>query len=231
MDIIRWLVGKPCLRVSSFGTLKHFRPECAPPGATKRCLGGCGAKAGCQYDAEKIYAFQNYGAIGTEYSLAASITDSRTKEGVYQALKEGPYGRCVYYCDNDVVDHQIVNMEFEDGITASFTMCAFTNKFSRDTRLYGTRGDILADMNTNTIKITTFGQPTETINVADFTNDFSGHGGGDNRMLEEFLTYIRGDCPMSDTLTTIETSIESHLMALMAEESRLKNGMAQEIKW
>jgi predicted dehydrogenase len=229
MDILRWLIGKKCLRVSSFGSTMHFKSECAPAGAAKRCLDGCKAKAACQYDAEKIYAFQRYGSLGKGYSLANALIEEKTTEELYKALREGPYGRCVYHCDNDVVDHQVVNLEFEGGITASFTMCGFTNKFSRDTKIFGTRGDIVADMETNKIYITTFGQPTETIDVAEYTQDFSGHGGGDNRMLEEFLTYVRGDCAISGTLTTIETSIESHIISLSAEQSRLRNGASVDI--
>ena len=231
MDILRWLIGKECLRVSSFGSTSHFKSECAPEGAAERCLGGCKAKAGCQFDAEKIYAYQIYGSLKSEgYSLAGTITDNKTTEGLYKALREGPYGRCVYHCDNDVVDHQIVNLEFEGGITANFNMCGFTSKFSRDTRIFGTRGEISADMDSNKLNITTFGQPTETVDVTDYTNDFSGHGGGDNRMLKEYLGYLRGDCPMSSTLSTIDTSIESHIIALAAERSRLQNGTSIEVK-
>ena len=229
MDILRWLIGKPCKTVSSFGSLGHFRPECAPLGAAERCLDGCKAKAGCQYDAEKIYIFDNYGSANSHYSRSGALTEDRTIEGVYEALKTGPYGRCVYHCDNNVVDHQIVNLEFEGGITAAFTMCGFTDKFSRFTNIYGTRGSIRGDMDTNKIYVTTFDQPTMEINVADYTDDFSGHGGGDVKMLEEFLEYVRGDRPMSSTLTTLETSIESHKMSLLAEKSRLNGGAPQKI--
>lgn len=229
MDILRWLVGKPCLRVSSFGSLGHFKAECAPEGAAKRCLDGCKAKAGCQYDAEKIYIYDHYGSSASHYSRSGCLTEDRTEEGVYKALREGPYGRCVYHCDNDVVDHQIVNLEFEGGVTASFTMCAFTDKFSRITNIYGTRGSIRADMDTNKIYVTTFDQPTEEIDVLSYTTDMSGHGGGDVRMLEEFLEYLRGERAMSKTLTTLETSIESHRMALLAEESRLNGGKSYEL--
>ncbi len=233
MDILRWLVGKPCLRVSSFGSLKHFRPECAPPGATERCY-NCPAKAGCPYDADKIYTYRTYGGLSSDYMMSAGLTDKPAPPGcemeaLKEAMRTGPYGRCVYHCDNNVVDHQVVNMEFEDDITATFTMCGFTRKFARDTNIFGTRGEIIADMENNIIRVTEFGHPTETIDVTKFTDDFSGHGGGDNRMLEEFLSYVRGDCPMSDTLTTIDTSVESHIMALLAEESRLAHGAPQEV--
>ena len=225
MDILRWLIGKPCKCVSSFGSLGHFKPECAPKGAAFRCLDGCEAKAGCQYDAEKIYIFEDYGSTETHYSRSGTLTEDRSIDGVYRALREGPYGRCVYHCDNNVVDHQIVNLEFEGGITAAFTMCGFTDKFARRTSVYGTRGSIRGDMDNNKIYVTTFGQPTEEIDVLKYTNDLSGHGGGDVRMLEEFLEFLRGDRPMSGTLTTLETSIESHRMALLAEKSRIEGGI------
>lgn len=231
MDIIRWLIGKPCKRVSSFGSLGHFNAEHAPYGASERCLdGNCKAKDGCPYDAEKIYIFERYGSVNSHYSRSGALTEDRTREGVYEALRTGPYGRCVYHCDNNVVDHQVVNLEFEDGVTCGFTMCAFTGEFSRKTEIYGTRGSIRGDMSENKLYLTTFGQPTEVIDLTEYTTDFSGHGGGDNKMLEEFLEYLRGDRPMSNTLTTLETSIESHKIALLAEESRVNGGKPMDIK-
>ena len=72
-------------------------------------------------------------------------------------MREGPYGRCVYHCDNDVVDHQVVNMEFENEVTAVFTMCAFTNEMGRTIKLMGTEGEIRGHMEKNQIELIEFG--------------------------------------------------------------------------
>ena len=152
------------------------------------------------------------------------VTLHPTVESVYEALKTSPYGRCVYHCDNNVVDHQVVNMLMEDGSTMNFTMCAFTSKGGRYARFMGTEGDIIADMGKNTIEVTRFGKETEVIDVSKLTSDFAGHGGGDSRMVEEFLdNLIEGGEPTIRT-TSLERSIESHFACMAAEKSRKENG-------
>lgn len=71
----------------------------------------------------------------------------------------------MYYCDNNVVDHQVVNLKMTDGSTISHTMCGFTGTGSRYAKFMGTKGEIIADMTANTIQITPFGQETQTIDV------------------------------------------------------------------
>ena len=127
MDILTWLLGKKCKAVSSFGSTRLFKPECAPEGAALRCLDGCKAKEKCLFDAEKIYITSPKTGLATGSSWMSSVLSvENTMESTYKALREGPYGRCVYHCDNDVVDHQQTNLLMEDGSTISFTMCAFT---------------------------------------------------------------------------------------------------------
>ena len=230
MDILYWLAGCECKSVSSYGSLKHFRPEGAPPGATERCL-DCPAKAGCQYDAEKIYVKKYYGCVGNGMWPTSALTDDDVNlTNVYKALREGPYGKCVYHTDNNVVDHQVVNMQFDHEITAQLTMVAFSETMSRTIRVFGTRGEIFGDMEKNEIVVRTFGQPEEHINVADYTSDFSGHAGGDNVMMEEFLLDCAGMGKVDQTLTSVDVSIHSHLMALAAEQSRLNGGMPVSIE-
>ena len=116
MDILLWLTGKHCLRVSSFGALSHFNAEHAPAGAPLRCTDGCPAGDTCPYNAERYYMGKlRAGQLGWPLNVVASCPDENS---VMAALREGPYGRCVYHCDNDVVDHQVVNLEFENGVTA-----------------------------------------------------------------------------------------------------------------
>lgn len=232
MDLLLWLTGKTCKSVSSFGSTYLFNKEHAPEGAAKRCLDGCKAKTDCPFDAEKIY--MNHKKIGlrsgnTKWPLDV-LTLHPTEESVMEAIRTGPYGRCVYYCDNNVVDHQVVNLNMTDGSTISHTMCAFTATGSRYAKFMGTKGEIAADMTANTLKITEFGKETEMVDISRLAKDFSGHGGGDNRMVEEFLDMIiEGTEPDSRT-TSVECSVESHYCALAAEESRLKGGAVVEIE-
>ncbi|MCI9317993.1 MAG: Gfo/Idh/MocA family oxidoreductase, partial [Oscillospiraceae bacterium] len=128
MDILRWLAGERCLKVQSFGSLDYFRPDRAPAGAAERCLDGCACKAACPYDAEKIYLTAPHSGLRTKGPgwPCNVLCDEPTEERIYEALRTGPYGRCVFHCDNDVVDHQTVNLEFANNIHATFTMTAFT---------------------------------------------------------------------------------------------------------
>lgn len=223
MDLMVWLTGKKCERVSSFGSLSHFKPERAPAGAAKRCLDGCLAKESCPYDAEKIY--MKHERIGIENGNTdwpvCVLSINPTSESVYEAIKTGPYGRCVYHCDNDVVDHQIVNMEMEGGLTVNFTMTGFTAGSGRYTVYMGTHGSMVADMAKNTIEVTPFGKPTEVIDFNLTGRD--GHGGGDSVLIEEFLEELQTPGHL-DSITSIDASMESHFIAFAAERSRLKNG-------
>ncbi len=226
MDLLLWLTGKTCESVSSFGSTYLFKPEKAPEGAAHRCMDGCKAKDNCPYDAEKIYLKNK--RIGAEHGHTEwpldVLTLHPTVESVTEAIKTGPYGRCVYFCDNNVVDHQVVNMNMTDGSTISHTMCGFTGTGSRYAKFMGTKGEILADMTENTIKVTEFGQDTETIDVSKLATDFSGHGGGDNRMVEEFMDMLIHDSAPTVRTTSLDQSVESHYCALAAEESRVNGG-------
>lgn len=231
MDILLWLTGKTCKSVSSFGDNYLFRKERAPEGAAKRCLEGCRAKADCPFDAEKIYMdHQKYGVRhgNCEWPLDV-LTLHPGEESVKEALLTGPYGRCVYDCDNNVVDHQVVNLNMTDGSTISLTMCGFTSEISRYTKFMGTKGEMIADMGANTIEITKFGKEKSVIDVGGLAEDLKRHGGGDYRLVEDFLDMIlEGKGPDGRT-TSVECSMESHYCALAAEESRLKEGAVIEI--
>lgn len=210
MDILSWLIGKKCLKISSFGSLKHFRPENAPENSTLKCTDGCPAESDCCYSALKIY-------LGKDGWPTNVVSQDTRSEAVLDALKNGPYGNCVYKCNNDVVDHQVVNMLFEDGITVAFTMCAFTKDCTRTIKIMGTKGEIRGAMEKNTIEVLDFlSGNTQTISV---TTE-GGHSGGDESILKKFTESVyRGE--NEKTLTDISLSLQSHLMAFAAEKSRL----------
>lgn len=224
MDILRWLAGAPCLRVQSFGSLDYFKAENAPEGAALRCLDGCACKDACPYDAEKIYVTDPRTGIrgrgrGWPCGVLASEPD---EEKIYAALRTGPYGRCVFHCDNNVVDHQTVNLEFANHIHATFTMTAFTQDCHRTIKVTGTLGEIEGDMEKNALILRRFGRPEETIDLSEEGGQFSGHGGGDFGLMASFCRLMAEGG--ADALTGVDASVESHVMALAAEASRLDGG-------
>ncbi len=222
LDIMRWLVDKPCQEVASFGSLMHFKASNAPAGSNKRCTDGCAVEATCPYSAMRLYLKPE--RKGWPVTV---ITEDLSQEGRMKALKEGPYGRCVYHCDNDVVDHQVVQMKFEGGATGSFTMSAFSPEQGmgmRKTRVMGTRGYLEGDM--KEFVITDFLTNKQTsYGSSELGGDAgSGHGGGDMGLIGSFADAVRGNNPKLLT-STIDVSVESHRMAFMAEKARLSKSV------
>ena len=230
LDYLVWLCGKKCERVSSYGSLMYFKKSNAPKGAALRCTQGCKAKESCPYDAEKIYLTNKDTGIlcgNVEWPIDV-LAENPTEEKIRHAIEAGPYGRCVFHCDNDVVDHQIVNMQMEGGASLSLTMSAFTSIGGRTIKVMGTLGDLWGDMHENKIRIGVFGKEPQVIDLGKEEKDFAGHGGGDRLLMEQFVDLLQGKEP-DGTVTTLETSVESHLVALAAEKSRLENGESIEI--
>jgi len=214
MDIMLWLAGADCVKIASFGSLTHFKKENAPEGSPNRCLDGCPAEKKCPYYAPNIYLTENTGWP------TSAISDDSSLEARTKALLEGPYGRCVYKCDNDVVDHQVISAEFANHVTAAFTMCAFTNDCTRTIKLMGTKGEMRGSMEKREIEILDF--LTGTKSIIQVGKAKSGHGGGDSGIMGEFIQHIRND-DISQGLTSAAVSVQSHLMAFAAEKSRLEN--------
>ena len=221
MDMILWLTGKKCERVTSFGHLSHFTAENMPQGAPERCSEDCPVADTCVYNAQRYYLdmFRKHGDCWPVNVVAPEPTE----EKIRAALKSGDYGRCVYRMNNDVVDHQVLNLQLADDVTVAFTMTAFTATGGRVMRICGTAGEIFADMERNIIRVMEFGKEPVEIDVRTLTDDFSGHGGGDVRMIADYLDLLEG-WGMNPSLTTISRSVESHYVALAAEESRTHGG-------
>lgn len=220
LDLIQWFAKSKCHSVSSIGSLDFFKPQFAPDGATERC-NDCPHKTTCPYSAYKIYfeEWENNGRPETGWP-ANAICDEPVRESDFvYALANGPYGKCVFYCDNNVVDHQTVQMLFENGITATLHMTAFTTRGGRRVSLYGTYGEV--SMYENKIILSVFGQPDEVIDVATLIDNSYGHGGGDYMLINTLYDMLEGTAAME---TSLEASVESHLMGIKAEESRLAGG-------
>lgn len=214
LDILYWNMGYPVRRLQSFGSLKHFRPENAPPGATARCTDGCPAADECPFDARRIYLDPDT----TTWPVIA-MTDDLTMEGRLRALQTGPYGRCVYLCDNDVVDHQTVNMEFEGGATAVLFMHGHSHEEGRTLRYDGTRATLRGKFGFDGNQLEIHDHVTDLCEEIEIPEATSGHGGGDFGIMRNFVNVMRGN---AQALTTARESLESHLLAWAAEESRLR---------
>ena len=225
MDLYLWIANKSCKRVSSFGGIYFFDEAHKPEGAAQRCMDGCKAKENCPFDAEKIYL--DHYKIGVKNGNTGWPNEvlalHPTVESITKAIQEGPYGKCVFSCDNNVVDHQVVNLEMTDGSTMSFTMTGFTEHNTRYAKIMGTKGEIVADLNTKQIVVNLFGQQPTVYDMTEEMKNASGHAGGDTGLVKEFVEYLcTGE--LSGGLTSLDVSMESHYAALAAEKSRLQGG-------
>jgi predicted dehydrogenase len=219
---IDWLVhvvGEVPSRVSSFGSRGHFRAEERPAGAADRCV-DCPLEAECPYSAKRLY-LGCLAAPERHFWPLGAVTADLTEAGVLEALRTGPYGRCVYASDNDVVDHQVVAMEFPSGATGTFTMSAFTKMEHRRTQLMGTHGSL--DGDGRTVRLVDFRTGHEEVfdSAADGGPSASdGHGGGDEGLIAAFLAAVAAGDPglLSSDATA---SLATHRVVWAAERSRL----------
>ena len=222
LDWIRYLMGERCVSVSSFGHLNHFRPENKPAGASSRCV-SCAVEPRCPYSALRIYLTALRSGIRewpVDVVAPEAVASEANETALLAALQTGPYGRCVYECDNDVVDNQTVIMDFENGKTADFSMMALTPfRPGRQTQIFGTRGHLWGD--------------SSLIRHYDFMTDRSqeiltgppdrsardGHGGGDTAIMDHFVRAVAtGD--EAYILSGPDETLESHLMVFAAEQAR-----------
>ena len=222
IDIVQWLLDKPCKKVQSFGRLSYFNSKNAPDGAPVRCIdGGCPIEDTCPYNCKKIY----YDDKKNDWFRGASTrgiakTDNPTDDEVMTALQTTDYGLCVFHANNDVVDHQVVNMEFDGGATVSFTMNAF-NKGGRYIRIFGTKGELYAYAGDSEITVYTFEDKQIhkiSIKAAD-ESITSGHGGGDHGIIHELYDYIGGNYT-GYCAADMKISAKNHLIGFAAEKAR-----------
>ncbi|HEY64893.1 MAG TPA: Gfo/Idh/MocA family oxidoreductase [Caldilineae bacterium] len=211
LDILAWMIGTRCLRISSFGSLTLFRPDRVGPEIPERCTDGCPIEDECPFYAPRIYLTEYTGWPVSVISLDTSL------EARLKALQEGPYGRCVYRCDNDVVDHQVVAMEFENDVTVVFTMHGHSHKEGRTMRYDGSRATLRGSAAENELVI--YDHVTGREEVIHPGQIGGGHGGGDTGLMNAFVKAVRN--PGQEVLSSARASLQSHLMAFAAEEARL----------
>ncbi|MCX8497653.1 MAG: Gfo/Idh/MocA family oxidoreductase [Akkermansiaceae bacterium] len=220
-DLLCWLSGSAPRSVSSVGRLEWFRAQNAPAGAPLRCTDGCPAAADCAYDAHR-YLTDKRGWLRMVMDHSETADDSQ----ILDFLKSSPWGRCVYRCDNDAVDHQVLSAEMENGVTATLTMTAFD--LGRTIEIHGTLGSLrggspfqtagapelwLRDHRTDTL---------ETIPVvAPEAAGYAGHGGGDFGLVDALDAMFQGPDAMSPGLD----GLAGHRLAFLAEASRIQGGI------
>ena len=218
MDILYWNLG-PAVRLNSYGSLLHYRAENAPEGAPERCTDGCPAADDCPWYAPRLYLHEQ------DVWPASAIAEEATLKARRQALEAGPYGRCVYHCDNDVVDHQTVSMELGSGATAVLFMHGHSHHEGRTMRYDGTRATLLGEFSYGAADAVTIhdhlsGRVERIVPEA----GPSGHGGGDEGVMGAFVRAVRDP---SQAATTARESLESHLMAFGAEEARVSGSTVE----
>ena len=219
MDILTWLVDSEAKKIASFGSLSHFKEENAPKDSADRCL-KCKVADTCHYNAVRAYM-----PIRGEWP-ATVLGPDQSEEGILKALEEGPYGRCVYRCDNTVCDNQVTIIEFKNGVHVSFMLSGFTNRISRTLKIMCEYGEIRAEDDGDNIEITRFASNAvdEVKKTIIRTAQVSGgHGGGDALLMEDFISNLESNC--EDRKTAIEHSLESHIMAYAAEQSRVSGNV------
>jgi predicted dehydrogenase len=235
MDILRWLVGVPWRNISSFGKLSLFRSDRAPAGVPERCLDGCSVYETCPFNAVSFYVEALAGHDGWPVSV---ITEDTSREGRLEALRTGPYGRCVYHCSNDVVDHQVVIIQFANEVTATLTICGLTAENTRTLKIMGSEGELRGHLEKGEIEVRSFrplgrggelpayreyGTPVDAPSEIVRVNAGRGHAGGDEGLMAAFLSRVRARRAgeeVGEALTSLEESLESHFMAFAAETSR-----------
>ena len=220
LDIIKWVIDKPSKEIVAMGDLTWFKAENAPTGSTNRCTDGCKVERECPYSAVRQY-HDKMGRISV-LDVPNGLTEKRDKQKyILEKLKTSDYGRCVYRMDNDQPDHYIANIQFEDAVTASFSMEAFTAYHGRRTRVFGAMGDMVGDMEELVVTDFKTGKQTKFKPQAEDVEGYknSGHGGGDWLLVKDFVQAVAHQDPKMLT-STIDDSIESHIMGFMAEKSR-----------
>lgn len=223
IDLLQWLVDSPCEKVQSIGTRSYFCVENMPEDAPKRCMDGCPHKDTCFYYAPDLYKIDT-AEVQHFRAIVANKFDP-TDEEVDEILKTSPYGRCVFRCDNDVVDHQVVNMQFGDSIIVTLTMSAF-NKGGRISTFMGTKGELRVDMEDQTIEFydfatRSFSQVYKPDTALDQTIA-GGHGGGDMGIMADLYDYIAENNP-SNSISDAEISCTNHIICFAAEKARKEN--------
>ena len=226
LDLIQHFAQSKCHSVSSVGGVAFFKRENAPEDATEYCL-DCPHVDTCPYSAKRVYV-DNWKAAGRpEFKWPwnkVSLKNPNTEEDLYNGIRNSVFGKCAFMLDADkdehVVDHQLVQMAFKNGVVANLKM-VFSANVGRRIALYGTLGEVVMDMYTDSVEVMPYGGEKQVLKISDHAFIADQHGGGDRGIVEELYGIMTGEIT---EYTSLEESVESHLIGIAAEKSRLSGG-------
>lgn len=242
LDIIMWMMSetKP-KQISSFGGKFQFKPENAPKEAGTICMKDCPLVDTCVYSTKRLYidhpdrwAFYVWDAL--EGKKNVTIEDK-----IALMKSDSPYARCIYKCDNNVVDHQSVLINFESGATGTHNMVGGSAEPRREIHIIGTKGEIFGNFEESKFTVLKIDPSPDAHNeecdveevdlrvTGDMVGAYGGHGGGDERLAADFVKFIRGEKP-SLACTSIFDSVAGHLSVYLADKSRENGGMPMDVK-
>ena len=228
LDLLNWFMDNECISVSSMGSLDYFTRKNAPENSGDNCY-DCPAAKDCIYNCEFIYWDLKLKKGVTGWPVDVILYNREfTHENLTAALKASPYSKCVFKSDNDAVDHQVVNVLYENGATAQLTMTAFSEKGGRDIHLHCEKGEIYGQMSENTLHCTLFGKSSKIIDLNKESDNNFGHGGGDIRMIRNIVDGY--DCKAVTEVTPLAQSMSSHMLGFAAERSRVNGGMPEKVR-
>lgn len=243
LDIMMWMMAdtKPT-QISSFGGKFQFKPENAPKNAGTICMKDCPLVDKCVYSTKRLYidhpdrwAFYVWDALEGKENI--TIEDK-----IALMKSDNPYARCIYKCDNNVVDHQSVLVNFASGATGTHNMVGGSAEPRRNIHIIGTKGEIFGNFEDSKFTVLKINPSPDAHNeecdveevdlrvTGDMVGAYGGHGGGDERLAEDFVKYIRGEKP-SLACTSIFDSVAGHLSVYLADESRENGGQPQNVEF
>ena len=240
IDIMMWMMSetKP-VSISSFGGKYQFKPENAPENAGERCLVDCPLVDTCRYSAKRLYIDQPERWAFYVWDKLEDIENPTIEDKINLLKGDSPYGKCIYKCDNNVVDHQSVLINFASGATGTHNMVGGSSTPLRRIHIVGTKGEIYGNFEESKFFVSKI-HPTKTdereleevdLNVTgDMVGAYGGHGGGDERLAADFISFFRGDKP-SLACTSIFDSVAGHLCVYLADRSRESNGAVQKVEF
>jgi len=224
LDIISWLADSKAKTIFSNGFLRIFKPENAPKTSSDRCV-DCPIND-CLYDARRFY-LDHKPPVHWPYRVISP--EDASEEARLSAITNGPYGRCVFKCNNDVCDNQDVIIEFENGIKANFSLRAGGEKTTRKIFIQFERGELNGNLSRGKITMIRYtGRRDEALVEEIDTQELGGHGGGDPLLIKSFFDDIRSQNYKS-SLTSAQKSLQSHLLAFAAEKSRKTGSLGKVI--
>ena len=236
LDIMMWMMAetKPTA-VSSFGGKFQFKPENAPAGAGTRCMVDCPLVDTCRYSCKRLYIDHPDRWSFYVWDKLEGIENPTIEDKIHLLKGDSPYGRCIYKCENDVVDHQSVMVQFASGATGTHNMVGGSSAPLRRIHIIGTKGEIYGNFEESKFYVSKIDPSPDAhngecqieevdLNVkGDMVGAYGGHGGGDERLAADFVQFVRGEKP-SLACTSIFDSVAGHLCVYLADESRTHGG-------